>query len=197
MLRARVEIAVIADRCRAAGLVTLERESKRRELLPDEVVHVARDACPFVFLRGHQPSNEAADPPLASGAFFDLELQVAHLAHALFELGAGALQRHLVLPADGQVAGDLGVAPPLGVPERRRDPAAEQQRAVLAHVPPLVFGPALRSRELELLLRHTAVAILRREQRGDRLPDDLAFRVAEDALRRPRSRRPPGRRGRS
>src|ERR671910_1101104 len=163
--------------------MTLERESEGRELLPDEVVDVARDACPFVFLGRYQPSYEAADSPFASGAFFHLQFQVPRLAHTCLELGARPPERHLVLTAGGEVAGDLRVAPPLRVPERRRHPAAEQQRAVLAHVPPLILGAPLCAGELPLLLWHSTFAILWREQRIDRLADDLGFRVAEDALR--------------
>ena len=96
------------------------------------------------------------DPPLAARPLLDLQLEALRLAHALLELGAGALQRHLVLAADGEVARDLGEAPAAGAAERRRHSAAEQQRAVLAHVPALVLGAALRLRAAELLLRRAA-----------------------------------------
>ena len=138
-----------------------EREPERRQLLADEVVHVARNPRALVFLRGDQPPHQARDPSLASRPLLDLQLEALRLAHALLELGAGALQRNLVGAADGEVARDLGEAAVLGAAERRRHSAAEQQRAVLSHVPALVLGAALRLRARELLLGHAPVAIFR------------------------------------
>ena len=91
-----------------------------------------------------------------------------------------ALRLHQL--AVGQVAGDLGVAVQAAIVERRRDAAAEEQAAVLAQLPALVFGAALFAGPPQLVGRHAGGAVLRREDGVERVPHHLGLEIAEHPL---------------
>ena len=84
----------------------------------------------------------------------------------------------------GDVARDLGEAAEavLLVEDRGDDAAGEEAAAVLAQVPPLVGRGAARRGGGDFPLGGTGVAVLRREEDGDLLAQDLGLGVAEEVL---------------
>src|SRR5215217_8769068 len=114
-----------------------------------------------------------------------LQYQVVQVAGEVLSLGPANLVQGLLGPlALREVAGHFGEADEvtLFVPHGPDETAGPEARSVLAHMPALVFGPALGSGLLQFPLGGTTLAVLGREEDGSALADDLRFPVAEEAL---------------
>ena len=164
-------------------LDALERQSQRRQTLPELIVQIAGDAAALIFLSRHDLAQQIDDVRLRRLVRRHLIGQRARtFDDTALERAVRVAQGVCRLLLPGEVARDLGKSQVRAGAKPRRDTAGVEQRAVAAQVVALVKGPAGAPRCFEFDLCGAAGAILHGEQSVEVAADDLVGCVAEHPL---------------